>query len=347
MFVFVFTSCLSSPIFCSNKTKNLFKSSSISMTSFEFIKRAKKNAKPLFIPKCEEEDYKRPVIRHKGLLSFLSDVILGNFTDDSKDKDNSIKFEVTHLNNEMLSEKVKRINANFYANILNKFDKVFVHNTNQSTVQIDEMESNNSEININVKQGLYIDVKEEHVIGILSEAYDAQKEKLVNEIKSLFENKTVNELKQHLQSEEKRGLITQLANALGASDSSAKVGQIAKSQDLTKNLLDQIYEQFEETKSEESFKQIFLGSYKAKLDEINEIYLKKYKAVDSHLNININQDFQLMFQKLSKQNIVHSIYADINNTKIFRVAEKTLNTIKESGDEYLKNKTADEGVAAN
>jgi hypothetical protein len=304
--------------------------------SYDFIKSAKQKL-PIFIPNGVDT----PVIGHKTLLTFLSDVILGNFV---KDKENDIVFEITHSNEEKLKDCVRKINSDFYAHVLSELDSFITTNSNSNTIQMNDVESNNSNINISVNQGLYFNKKDDQTVGMLTQKYENHKQKLLNEIKSIFADKTVNELTQHLDNNVKRGLITQLASALGLESNTEKLGQAVKSKTDAINLLEKIYEQLDVTTSNESYKQKFITNYKSKLDQMNKILIDKYNATGSNLQLNVNQYFDIFHNKISKENIVHSIYSDINSSKLFNVSEKTLNIIKETSEQHTKNVTKDEGL---
>jgi|SanBayMetagenome_1026888.scaffolds.fasta_scaffold20791_2 hypothetical protein len=307
-------------------------------SSFEYIKRVKKTLPPVFIPNSEQ----RPVIRQKTLMSFLKDVIFGSV---SQDKQNKVVFEIKHENDENLKNAVYRINSNFYAHILEYVDNIFVEGTNTSSVVIEEIVSENTSVDITVSQGHLFNISEKKVLGALSEKYDKQKEQLINEIKAKFEDTTVNDLKQKTENDQKKGLISQLADTIGlGGDTSLKLGQEIMSNNQAKNALNEIYNQIDQSISDESHKTKFLSNYKSKLSEINEIYINKYKGTNSKLKIGVVQEFFTIFNNLAKQNVVHSIYADLNDSKLFQVSDKTLSLIKASGDEYLENKTKDEGL---
>jgi hypothetical protein len=300
-----------------------------------------------FIPKYTNDG--QPIVKHYFLQNMLTNLVsafTGNFQTSSQQ--NSIVFNVKHTDSKEFKQYIHDLNNQFFNMSYTSLNQMVNKSTNSNSLEIDELIGDNNKLVFTDNHTINFNDCAEETQKLLLQAYDIVRNKIVNDLRSLFESKSANDLLQKFDVKEKRGVISQLASILsgviGSGDGAQTIKNLSTSNQNVEKKVDEIFDMLNENNETQSFRQDFVKNYFNELNNVNNIIIKKINGNNLDLEFGVHDKFQTFFEQLIHMNVVFSIFKDLNKSRVIEIDAKTLDELTETSRQELKSVRKDEGI---
>jgi hypothetical protein len=297
---------------------------------------------------------KQPFIVRRAALPIVATLcagLIGRFiggenSDRTKTEvENKLLFNVEINNENNLKSTIKNITQSFYSNILSVMTKNKLNSLNQSNIHINSFANNNEIVIAQNQSNSYYDFDNLNLVEY-TKIYKKVKKNVVNDIKNVFENKTINEFNQQFDKKENNSFISQLKGFFKSVDDETTIKNLAESNQFLKNAINNIFETISEEINE--------TTVKLQYESINEFVTKNTSQIDVNakgkqkniININTVQGSNIFLKRLVELNISSSIFNDINDSNIIQVSDSLINGLNNMGKQIYDEEKKDESFSS-